>query len=282
MIAAAAMLALVTAPLAAADLLNVLTGYSLTSWGQKDGLPPSVIWAISQDREGYLWLGTDAGPMRFDGVRFLLWQSQGPTRLPEAPVRAICASRDGSIWLGFGEPGGVSRLKDGAIQNFGPGDGLALGVITMLVEEPDGTIWAGNRAGLYTFVNERWQSVGQGLPTSVIYSTLADRSGRRLVATADGVFQREPDQSSFRRLEGFQGAVRGIVQDPLGRVWVADPIVGFSGLEGRRGRSADRGNGSSLFHDSKGNLWVGTFGQGLWRVRSEPAFLECRRSPETA
>jgi ligand-binding sensor domain-containing protein len=56
-----------------ADLQNVLSDHSLTSWGQKDGLNSPVIWAIAQDRDGYIWLGTDAGAVRFDGVRFTPW-----------------------------------------------------------------------------------------------------------------------------------------------------------------------------------------------------------------
>src|SRR5690348_18468897 len=85
----------------AIDLNDVLVDYTLTTWGEKDGLPSSVVWAIAQDKEGYLWLGTDEGPVRFDGARFIPWEPLGPTMLPEAPVRAICATHDGSIWFGL-------------------------------------------------------------------------------------------------------------------------------------------------------------------------------------
>lgn len=271
-----ALLALSSRSLNAADLLNVLTGYSLTSWGQKDGLPPSVIWAIARDRDGYLWLGTDGGPMRFDGVRFVSWRTHGSTPLPEAPVRALRAGGDGSIWLGFGEPGGVSRLLNGEVQNYGRDQGLPEGAITMLVEEPDGSIWAANRQGLYRFTSGRWESSGHGLPKSIIFSTFLDHHGRRFVGTGDGLFQRKPGQTNFERTPGFEGAVRDIVGDREGRVWLADPVVGFRELASLKAVSGERGNGSSLLHDSKGNLWVGTFGQGLWRVQLDPAF---RSSP---
>src|SRR5439155_12738798 len=65
---------------------------------------------------------------------------------------------------------------------------------------------------------------------------------------------------------------RDIVGDGLGRIWVADPVVGFRELGALKRASGEKGNGSSLLHDSKGNLWVGTFGQGLWRARFDAAF----------
>jgi len=171
------MLTLAPSLLRAADLHNVLTGYSLTSWGEKDGLPPSVIWAIARDQEGYLWLGTDNGPFRFDGVRFVSWRTRASTPLPEAPVRALLAGRDGSIWLGFGEPGGVSRLLNGEIQNYGREQGLPAGAITMLVQERDGSISAANRQGLFRFTGNRWESAGHGLPKSIMYTTFVDGRG---------------------------------------------------------------------------------------------------------
>ena len=57
----------------AADLPSILTEYSVASWGQKDGFPLGNTWSIVQDEDGYLWLGTDTGLFRFDGVRFVPW-----------------------------------------------------------------------------------------------------------------------------------------------------------------------------------------------------------------
>lgn len=71
-----AVLALVlgaTPPTRAVDLRNVLNGYSLTTWGTNDGLPSSEVLAITQDIDGWLWLGTDTGLVRFDGTRFTAW-----------------------------------------------------------------------------------------------------------------------------------------------------------------------------------------------------------------
>lgn len=262
------------APLSlAADLRNVLVDYSVTSWSQKDGLPWVVIWAIAQDAEGYLWLGTDAGPVRFDGVHFVRWEPVGPVPLPQASVRALCASRDGSVWLGFGEQGGVSRIRGEDLRNYGEADGIDRGAVTMLFEDPGGNIWAGNGNALYKFAGERWEQWDDGLPQGSVNATYVDRFGHFFIATAAGVFSRSPDHEMFQKVAGFDGAVRDISGDSLGRIWVTDPVVGFRTLHERTATrySPERGRGRRLLHDTRGNLWIGTGGQGLWRMRLESA-----------
>src|SRR5439155_8096960 len=112
--------------------------------------------------------------------------------------------------------------------------------------------------GLYRFTGTRWEWSGRGLPKSVIFNTFVDRRGDRFVGTANGLFLRKPDQENFERLEGFDSVARDIVGDGLGRIWVADPVVGFRELGALKRASGEKGNGSSLLHDSKGNLWVGS------------------------
>src|SRR5579872_3567604 len=101
-LAVSALLAVLAIPAAATDLHNVLADYSITSWSKKDGLPPGTIWALAQDDDGYLWIGADFGLVRFDGVRFVPWDAIGHAPLPKFPVQALRASRDGSLWVGFG------------------------------------------------------------------------------------------------------------------------------------------------------------------------------------
>ena len=85
------------------------TDYVLTTWTTKDGLPSDVITAIGQDDEGYLWLGTNGGLVRFDGTRFGSWDTLSTERLPRAPIRSLAVARDGSVWMGFAESGPVQR-----------------------------------------------------------------------------------------------------------------------------------------------------------------------------
>src|SRR6476660_2649255 len=108
-------LLILTAPTAtagAADLDNLLTGYALTSWTDGDGVPLGTVYAIGQDRDGYLWIGTDAGLLRFDGVRFTPWDGTADASIPKSPVSALAVSHDGSLWIGFAG-GGVRRIRSG-------------------------------------------------------------------------------------------------------------------------------------------------------------------------
>ena len=141
--------------LTAADLKNVLTDYTVTAWTARDGLPPGNVWALAQDGAGYLWVGSDRGLFRFDGVRFIHWEAEAP-RFGTTPVRSLLAGRDGTLWVGFGDAGGVSRIQDGVIRGFGEGDGLPGGAIMVLLEDAAGTLWAGGDAGLFSLSGDRW------------------------------------------------------------------------------------------------------------------------------
>src|SRR3954468_1886146 len=107
-------------PASAVDLRDVLADYTLTSWSRKDGLTGPV-WAITQDAAGFLWLGNDEGLVRFDGVRFVSWDSLGQTPLPHAPVRSLRIAHDDALWAGFGGEGGVARIALGRVRLFHPG-----------------------------------------------------------------------------------------------------------------------------------------------------------------
>ena len=104
-----------------------LTGYSLTSWTDGDGVPLGTVYAIGQDADGYLWIGADAGLLRFDGLRFTHWDVLSDDTLPKSSVSALCVARDGSLWVGFADGGGVRRLRDGRIAAGQPRGNARLG-----------------------------------------------------------------------------------------------------------------------------------------------------------
>src|SRR4030095_103803 len=75
---------------------------TVTTWNENDGLSASRLTAIEQDQDGYLWIGTDVGVMRFDGVRFQPLNKLGETRLPDSPVTTLLSASDRSLWVGIG------------------------------------------------------------------------------------------------------------------------------------------------------------------------------------
>src|SRR3989440_8645106 len=89
------------APLRALDAQKSISQFTHTAWSAKDGIPGPVR-AMAQTQDGYLWLGTEAGLYRFDGLRFSPYEpSRGP-HLHGPAVQSLLAARDGSLWIGFG------------------------------------------------------------------------------------------------------------------------------------------------------------------------------------
>src|SRR5262245_17088906 len=102
---------LCTAATSLADTGQPLSDYTISSWARRDGIA-APIWSICQDKDGYLWIGTGSGLMRFDGHRFASWESLGYETLPGNTILALLSARDESLWIGAGEAG-IGRLLKG-------------------------------------------------------------------------------------------------------------------------------------------------------------------------
>lgn len=266
---------LATHQAAAADLRDVLTDYSVASWSQKDGLPSGFVWSLAQDHEGYLWVGTDAGLFRFDGLRFVSWPGAHESKIPTASVRALLTSRDGTLWVGFGGGGGVAAIRDRHERVFESEDGGPAGAVVTILEDSAGTIWVGTSRGLYSFKANRWllESLDPDAP-GAIYSGYVDSHGQIFVTTATTIF-RGDGHSGFEpvkkvsRVQSQFDIPRAITENADGEICTTDPVLGFRLMKSEANvRERERGRGSRLLRDSRGTLWVGTYGQGLWRVRS--------------
>jgi signal transduction histidine kinase/ligand-binding sensor domain-containing protein len=256
--------------------------YTVTSWTDQAGLPSNQIRAMAQDRNGYLWLGTGAGLVRFDGVTFIPWQMKSTPELQEAQVTALCAARDGSLWVGIYD-GRVSRLRDGQVVNFSLEDGLPRGRLKLL-EDHEGTIWTGGRGGISRFRNNHWERVRIGnSPVETVMALYEDRSGNLWVGTPSAIFRRMAGTDAFEQLE-FSNPARGFSEDGTGGIWVTDPTRGLRRLggaekSGGRLRALEGENGVALIHDANGTAWVATQGNGLLHVgdRMTPTGLDVER-----
>src|SRR5262245_11105285 len=129
--------------------------FALAAWPTERSLPGDVL-AIAQDLEGYLWLGTPDGLVRFDGSRFEPWtQLSGDSTLPASPVAALIGSSTGGLWIGYAGDVGVAYLHQGRATRYLAADGGPPGV-NALIEDRHGTIWAASADGLFRFDERRW------------------------------------------------------------------------------------------------------------------------------
>lgn len=244
--------------------------YSLTVWAAENAEPPGDVFAIAQDVEGYLWLGTPGGLLRFDGSRFIRWPPDPGEPLPSGPVHAIVADPDGSLWVGFGGGGGVVHLSDRETVRFSPDSGAPAGV-TDMIRDREGAIWVAARRGIFRYAGGVWSLMtdADGYPGGEAFGLLEDRSGRIWVGTASGVFRRTGGR--FELVDGASRNVQGLVEDGAGRIWVTDPDRLARRLpertEPRPAPGVRLPSGAwRLLHDSQGQIWAASFGSGLLRI----------------
>jgi signal transduction histidine kinase/ligand-binding sensor domain-containing protein len=113
-----------------------ISQYAHTAWKIGDGFSNGIIHALAQTSDGYLWLGTEFGLLRFDGVRAVPWEPPGREHLPTTDIRSLQGGRDGRLWIGTFS--GLASWKDGKLTRYRELDGQ---VIEALLEDRQGTIW---------------------------------------------------------------------------------------------------------------------------------------------
>src|SRR4029450_6130739 len=90
--------------------------YAHTAWRVGEGLPSGAIRALAQTPDGYLWLGTEFGLRRFDGVRAIPWEPPAGEHLPTSDIRSLQGARDGRLWIGTFR--GLASWKDGKLSHY--------------------------------------------------------------------------------------------------------------------------------------------------------------------
>jgi ligand-binding sensor domain-containing protein/signal transduction histidine kinase len=243
--------------------------YVWRSWTRLDGLRGSQVWAITQDHAGYIWLGTNEGLVRFDGVQFVSGRQLGFDGLPNASVRALSVARDGSLWIGFGT-GAIGRLQGRRLQTFTTNDGLPPGVVAGVVEDRRGLIWAASADGLYRFQDGRWNRVtlAAGVATGAATAVYADRRGRLWVGTRAGVYRNTSEAHTlFERITTV--AVQSFAEDGAGNVWsvgAAELTLLTANPPRAIVEATAYAPGRRIVADREGRLWIGTRGDGLLRM----------------
>ncbi len=142
--------------LACACLLTAHAQYRFDHWTTENGLPHNSIRALQQTRDGYLWLTTGDGLVRFDGVRFKVFNR---TNTPEMTSNnfsffALHEDRQGALWAGTTN-GGVIRYQNGIFTAYTTREGLASNTVSRIDEDAEGTIWIFTVGGLTQWKNER-------------------------------------------------------------------------------------------------------------------------------
>jgi signal transduction histidine kinase/ligand-binding sensor domain-containing protein len=274
-----ALVAIQPARALALDPAKRITQYQLDTWLTRNGLPQNSVNAIVQTRDGYLWLGTWGGLARFDGVRFTTFNRANTPGLVDSRITALAETADGSLWIGTAA-GGLVRLKDGVFQTFRSGNDTSYEErsrwqIRAITPGRGGVLWIGTSGGGF----RRFQDGRFGpllFDRHIVRTILEDQSGRLWLGTEDGALEVSwvtPDAFEIRRHLLTGRHVLAIHQDRTGTVWIAgrDGLTrvttgGVTTFGSEAGFSA---GAQSISEDRDGNLWIGTNGNGLVRMRGE-------------
>ena len=246
--------------------------YTLDRWNVEDGLPNNALSHITQSRDGYLWIATWAGTVRFDGVRFTPIAED----LPNDHARVLFEDRDGAMWIGV-SGAGLVRWRDGRFETLTTAEGLAGHDVRALAQDSEGRIWVATENGISAIDpppfgadrpgRSQWAGrittyrVEHGLSANSITALATGRDRSLWVATTKTVCVRQPRAAALRARSDPSAGVRTpswrISADASGSA----PTPGSSRTASTRRRSPGiRSTCSSPARE--GGLWVG-FADGI-------------------
>jgi signal transduction histidine kinase/ligand-binding sensor domain-containing protein len=196
------------------------TQYLPTVWQTEQGLPQNSVTALLQDHNGYLWIGTFGGLARFDGERFRVLDAAGTPGFDNNNILSLYQNRSGVLWIGT-VAGGLFRLENGVATKYT--DGLPSSLISSILGDAEGGIWANTSEGVAHFDGAKWEahSTHRGKSVRDFYLQARDgsmwfRSGTDLVRFDPGgsiatLHVRKP--SAFLVQEARDGSVWIAVRD---------------------------------------------------------------------
>ncbi len=277
LLAAALALAVAATPATASlDPNKTISQFSLTTWQTANGLPQNAVTSVKQTPDGYLWLGTQEGLVRFDGVHFEVFDRRNTKAFPGNDVRALTVSRDGSLWIAFN--GGFVHLKDGLFTRYTKAEGLAHEWIYTTFEDRAGTLWIGTfGGGLIRFKDGRFDTFTrqQGLADDFVWSIAETTDGSIWAGTNAGL-----SRFSHGRWVTYsapdvlpENHVHTLTVDRAGVLWIGTSggLTRFSEDWFHTFTTADglvNNVVKAIYEDSQGSLWIGTDG-GLMRYRGD-------------
>src|SRR5262245_15054784 len=262
-----------------------LSQYIRDQWGPKQGFPGGIVYAIAETDDGYLWIGTERGLVRFDGLNFRLIHNENSTSFPAGPVLGLTTDSAGYLWIRLQGPG-LLRYRDGKFENvLSKFDQQEYGV-TAMCRGVNGEVL------LSALVNGKLRYSGGRFVRLAPMSTLPNFRLISMAETADGkVWMGTRDVGLFSLSEGrLSNIERGALDKkincllPIGNheLWIGTDsgVVRWNGTELTRDgvpRLLERTQALAMTRDRESNIWVGT-ASGLVRINARGAASSEKRS----
>ena len=269
---AAALLLLACTRSSALDPNRSLNEFGHQAWLTENGLPQNTVQAIIQTRDGYLWVGTQEGLARFDGLNFTVFDKENTPAFKSNDIRFLQEDQQGRLWISTSY--GLICRHNGQFTSFTVNEGLPDNSVGPVVEDANGKIWIGTGGGLASFENGNFRTftVEHGLSRNVIQTLCARANGMVLVGTSAGVQTLNGDHfSSWSTPPNVHAAnIIAITETKAGHLWLGT-LDGVFGVDEETGTSPrielPNGRVSALRVDHHGALWIATVG-GVARLQN--------------
>jgi signal transduction histidine kinase/ligand-binding sensor domain-containing protein len=251
-----------------------ISQYGHTAWKNLDGFGPGTVQPITQTADGYLWLGTPSGLMRFDGVESERWDPPEGSALPDQRVRALLGTRDGALWIGTLR--GLSMLKEGKLTTRSE---LAGRFVNALVEDSEGSVWVAasdERNGILCAIRgDASECVGaDGRFGGAIMSVHRDEEGAIWLAAGNRVWRWTPRPAIAYELPAKVTTLGTLTGAPGGGVLVGTPAGIFRIANGKvepfpMKVLAPPGYANKMMLDRNGALWMAVIDGGLLHLHGD-------------
>ena len=279
-----ALVLVVPEPALALDANKPLHRLLRNAWQVDDGLPQNSVNAMTQTPDGYLWLGTQEGLVRFDGNEFVVFDRYNTSEITDPEIVALTVGADGGLWAGTKRE--LVRYHQGPrFDRFDRQSGLPVSEITALVVDEQAHVWVGTTGGLVELDRDakvvRTYQVRDGLLNKEVTAIASDGQGGVLVASgrdsaSRGIQHLTRDRRFKKVLAGPDGVGRYVTVlslDQDGSVWIGTregpPLQRWSpdGKIERYGwqRGLIAQHVTAVLRDRDGFLWVATYDGGVFR-----------------
>lgn len=255
----------------ALDPQTLFTQYAHNSWSIEDGLPENTIFAIAQTPDGYLWLGTYEGLVRFDGATFRVFDSSNTAALKSHDISSLRVAHDGVLWIGSFS-GGLTRFYNGRFTSFTESDGFSAGRVYSIYEDRKNQLWIGTDNGLMRYNGTAFvrYTMKEGLPNNRVNALAEDGEGSLWIGTHGGLSRFKNGQvSQYHKPQGLADeSVRALHVDRKGDLWVGTR-KGLSRISNGELNVLQELAGlqiMAILEDGDGSLWLGTNTNGLFRM----------------
>jgi signal transduction histidine kinase/ligand-binding sensor domain-containing protein len=245
--------------------------YEHTGWTARDGIFKGLIQTLAQTPDGYLWIGTDSGLYRFDGVRSVSFQPPGGEKLRSNRIFSLLVSRDGKLWIATAD--GLASWKDGRLTHYPEFGGRFVykvfedraGVIYVSAGAP---LWNGKMCALR---NSRWECTGDDVKFGTgVFDFYEDHAGNLWLLSEVGLWRWKPGVPKLYPIPVNASSLGSILEGDDGNLWLGmrggiRPLIGEHPGDylrlGKRQFRTDR-----VYRDRDGALWISTVDLGLLHV----------------